>query len=75
MKKLLTSTQYWILDYLEGKEYTSPSEIGRAYGKFINTKSLSYHSAWASPRCLALNLKGLLLRSDRGWYKLTRKIT
>jgi hypothetical protein len=66
----MTKSNKFILEYLKGKDYTSPSEIGRAYGKFIKTSSLSYHSAWASPKCLKLVSDGKLLRNNRGWYKL-----
>lgn len=53
----------FILKYLRGKEWTSPTEIGKAYRKGL-------HSAWASPRCRKLVEKGLLERNAKGWYKL-----
>lgn len=65
----MTKTQQWIINYLQGKDWTSPTEIGAAYGA-EHGKS-GYHSSWASPKCLVLVQKGLLERSSRGFYRLT----
>lgn len=59
----MTKTKQFILSYLKGKEFTSPTEIGSAYCQGL-------HSAWASPKCLSLTKEGYLERNDKGWYKL-----
>ena len=59
----LTRTEQWVMDYLQDTDWTSPTDIGRAYGVS--------HSAWASPRCLSLVKKGLLERNERGHYRRT----
>lgn len=71
----LTKTQRWVLNYL--KEYpgdwVSPTDIGYAYGVYRNGKDhwmSGYHSAWGSPRCLALTEMGLIQRSGKGWYRV-----
>ena len=42
----------FIIEYLEGKNFTSPTDIGIAYGEFMHgpyhLKSC-YHSGWARP--------------------------
>lgn len=65
----LTKNQEWIIDYLRGKDYVSPSVIGWAHAKAFGY-SLSHHSSWASPICLKLVNLGILLRNERGHYKL-----
>lgn len=72
----LTKTQQWVLDYLQQYpgDWVSPTSIGRAYGVFKHGDSFSayaYHSAWGSPRCLALTKMGLIQRSGRGWYRVS----
>jgi len=59
----------FILEYLKGKDYwTSPTLIGNAYG---NTHGMSERgSSWASPKCIKLVKKGLLIRNGYGHYKL-----
>lgn len=69
----MTKTQEWIIKYLKGKGFTSPTEIGRAYGreKYQGWYGFTgYHSSWASPRCKKLVEMGLLERNDRGHYRL-----
>jgi len=53
----------FILDYLCGEGWVSPTQIGKAWGP-------GYHSAWASPYCKKLVKEGLLLRNRRGHYCL-----
>ena len=53
-----------ILKFLEGKSWTSPTEIGHTL------KGEGYHSQWASPKCLLLVRQGLLKRNKKGWYRL-----
>ena len=67
-----TKTKTWILKYLKGKSWTSPTQIGLAYGdsKHGNNSFHCYHSAWASPRCLELVEENELLRNDKGWYRI-----
>ena len=68
----MTKTQEWIVRYLKGRGWCSPTQIGLAHGdsKHGNPSFHSYHSAWASPKCLDLVKKGVLKRSDKGHYKL-----
>ena len=66
----------FILEYLEGRDFTSPSDIGEAYGIFKHGmfhNRIGYHSAWASPRCKKLVGKGLLERNELGHYRLKMK--
>ena len=53
-----------VLGYLAGRDWTSPTEIGRTvWGK-------GHHSSSASPVCLRLVRKGKLVRNERGHYRL-----
>jgi len=64
--KSITDAQEGILKYLaKEKKFVSPTNIGLAFG-------CSYESAspWASPRCLGLVKKGLLVRSNKGHYAI-----
>lgn len=58
----------WILKFLRGRDWTSPTEIGNEYSYYLGVPG--YHSSWASPKCLSLVKEGLLERNKRGWYKL-----
>ena len=74
MKKL-TITENAVLEYLKDMGYVSPTEIGNNVGGYVvNSDTSGYkqlrHSAWASPICLRMVRKGLLKRSDKGWYKI-----
>lgn len=64
------SNEQWITDYLKDKDYTSPTDIGRAHAEMFGIKSLNHHSSWASPICKRMVKKGLLIRNDKGHYKL-----
>jgi hypothetical protein len=68
----LTKSQNWILKYLYGRGFVSPTQIGNAYGdsKFGNNSFHSYHSAWASPKCKKLVELGLLERNKKGYYAI-----
>lgn len=68
MSKKLNGTDQWIIAFLEGKDFTGPEQIGKAYGEGIGNPRL--HSSWASPKCKKLTLMGILERSDRGNYRL-----
>ena len=65
-----TDAENWILSYLQCRDFTTPTSIGfrhaEAFGYNINT----HHSSWASPICLRLVKKGLLVPNDKGHYKL-----
>ena len=61
----LTDNQAGIVLYLEGRDWTSPTEIG-------NVVNRGKGSAWASPICKRLVVKGYLLRNAKGQYKLLR---
>lgn len=63
----------FILEFLKGRDFTSPSDIGEAYGRYKHGDfhhKAGYHSAWASPRCKRMVRHGQLLRNDRGHYRL-----
>ena len=62
----LTNNEQWVLDYLKGKDYVSPTEIGKIHALAVGSYSFTHHSAWASPICLRLVKKGLLLRNEKG---------
>jgi hypothetical protein len=68
----MTKSQEWIVSYLKGRGWTSPTQIGEAYGDHVHSNNSfhNYHSAWASPKCLGLVKKGILKRSDKGHYRL-----
>ena len=62
-KSKVTSRQEEVLEYLRGKDWTSPTVIsGAVWGG-------RHHSASASPVCLRLVKKGLLKRNNRGHYR------
>jgi len=61
--------QDFIINYLKGKDFTSPSEIGRAFGR---GKEGIYHSSWASPKCKKLVEMGLLERNEKGHYRIVK---
>lgn len=63
-KKSLTASEDFIILFLKGRDWTSPTKIGESWG-------VGYHSAWASPKCKKLVKIGLLKRNKKGWYKLT----
>lgn len=71
-KMLMTVNERWIINHLIGKDYTSPTEIGFAHA-FAFGYTQSHHSSWASPICLKLVKKGILLRNEKGYYKLDEK--
>ena len=58
-----TKTENYILEYLKGRDWTSPTQIGQSY-------AIGYHSSWASPKCKSLVKKGYLKRNEKGHYKL-----
>lgn len=49
----------------EGRDWISPTEIGREVGGH------GKHSSYGSPICKAAVNAGLMERDDRGWYSLT----
>lgn len=67
------SNEQWIAEYLQGKDYTSPTVIGKAHAMAFNILSLNHHSAWASPICKRMVKKGILIRNEKGQYKLNRQ--
>lgn len=72
-KEKSIDNETFILSYLYGRDYTSPTEIGRAHAEMFGIKSLNHHSSWASPICKRMVKKGLLIRNDKGHYKLNKK--
>ena len=58
----------YLADDMEGK-FVSPTQIGHIVGGKRNSGDSYRHSSWASPICKRLVSKGLLTRSDKGWYK------
>ena len=69
----MTEIQTWIMKYLDGRGWVSPTQIGRAYGdhKHGNNSFHGYHSAWASPQCLKMVGLGLVERNKKGHYRAT----
>ena len=64
----------FIMQYLKDMDFTSPTEIGDAYGEYKHGRGhfkTGYHSAWASPRCLKLVDSGVLERNDKGHYRIS----
>ena len=68
----LTKCEQWIIDYLRGKDYTSPSQLGIAHSISFVFR-YSHNSSWASTICLRMVEKGLLLRNEKGHYKLNER--
>lgn len=64
----LNKTNQWIINFLQGRDFTGPEQIGRAYGESIGKPHL--HSSWASPKCKKLVALSLLERSEKGHYRL-----
>ena len=64
-----TKQEEFIYKYLDGCDWTSPTEIGREYGLSL-VPPKKYHSSWASPKCLRLHKIGLLERNNKGHYRL-----
>lgn len=56
-----------IMKYLDGKDWTSPTEIGHALHP-----TRMYGSPWASPKCKYLVDNGFLERNSKGWYRIKR---
>lgn len=65
---MITFQQQKILDYLSGREWISPTELGEKVG----LKQYNSSSSWASPKCLALVKSGHVTRNRRGQYKLKK---
>ena len=73
MRDFYSRTERWIIDYLEGKGWTRPTEIGKAYGIYLHGEHhhySCYHSAWASPKCKKLVANGDLERNGKGHYRV-----
>lgn len=49
----LTKSEEWIISYLKGKDYVSPSVIGTEHARTFGFSG-AHHSCWASPICLRL---------------------
>lgn len=63
----------WICSFLEGKDFTSPSIIGRAHADAHGIQSENHHSSWASPICKRMVAEGLLERNQDGCYRLLHR--
>lgn len=63
----------WICSFLEGKDFTSPSVIGRARADAHGIRSANHHSSWASPICKRMVDDGQLERNQDGCYRLLRR--
>ena len=61
----MTQRQQKVIEYLKGKDFTSPTEIG--------SDLFGGHSSTASPICLKLVELGVLVRNAKGHYKLKGK--
>lgn len=65
----LTKNEQKVMAYLKGMDtFVSPTEIARGVGG-KSASGLPRHSAWSSPICKRLVEKGLLERSNDGWYR------
>lgn len=64
----------WICSFLEGKDFTSPSVIGRAHADTHGILSEHHHSSWASPICKRMVAEGLLERNQDGCYRLFKSV-
>jgi hypothetical protein len=60
--KRLTNCQKRIMQFLDGRDWTSPTDIGNGLNR--------YNSAWASPKCLSLVKLGALERNEKGHYRV-----
>ena len=69
-KVKLGEQEQWIVDFLQGKDWVQPTKIGLARGE-IEKRFL--HSSWASPKCKKLVDKGILERSENGWYRFKKQ--
>ncbi len=69
--KRISKNEARILDYLKGKEWVSPTQIGAIVGGngYFYGTIVTRGSSWASPICKRLVNKGLLQRNDKGWYR------
>jgi len=66
LMKILTSRQKDVLNYLKGKDWTSPTDIGGAvWGE-------GHHSSSASPVCKRLVGVGALERNEKGHYRIPK---
>ena len=61
----MTSKQLEILNYLKGKDWTGPTQIGLAFNKKYTSAP-----AWAIPICMILVRDGLLERNQKGQYRI-----
>lgn len=67
MKTKILSRSNHVLLYLQGRDWTSPTEIGRqVWGQ-------GHHSSSASPVCKRLTKAGKLERNERGHYCLINR--
>ena len=61
------SNEAAVIGYLQGRDWTSPTELGRVlWGK-------GHHSSSASPVCLRLVKEGKLERNTKGHYRIAQK--
>ena len=60
--KMISEKQQSILDFLEGKDWVSPTFIGIE----VANKSYTSASAWVKPIADILIRKGLIVRNSRG---------
>lgn len=65
----LSTNEQNVLSYLKQwpNDFISPTQIGRVVGGKV--RGIYRHSSWASPICKRLVKKGLVMRSEQGWYK------
>jgi len=69
----MSNLDRWVMVYLNGRQWTSPTRIGQSYGDSVfgelMPRPCGYHSAWASPRCKRLVSSGMLERNNVGHYR------
>lgn len=62
----LTERQKQVIKFLDGKDWTAPTVIGRSvWGE-------GHHSASSSPVCKRLVELGVLQRNDAGHYRIVK---
>lgn len=71
----LDKNEEWIISYLKGKDYVSPSVIGAEHARTFGFSG-AHHSCWASPICLRLVKKGCccaMIRGTISWPRITSR--
>lgn len=65
----MTDNEALVMEYLGGRDWTSPTDIGWGIWHFV------YNSSKASRICRGLVFMGVLVRNHKGHYKLAEEKT